>query len=187
MLLVDGEPLLGDDDEAPKTASVLWQEKEPDWYEWEQDLYLLAESHIEAIEIQGGVNRCASKLLSMDVERAMEVFYYNSDNAFGDGLCAVKAFIAAGIDKEDLGKALIIASGGRFVKRRPGEDASGNDRRDIANALLSANADVNYSDALERGATALHKCCSAGYIDVAKGLIAAHADVNAKSRNNQTP
>ena len=56
----------------------------------------------------------------------------------------------------------------------------------IVNLLLSANADVNYF--LDSGGeSALHRCCRHGDISIAKVLIGAHANVNARTNSSETP
>lgn len=165
MVLKNGKEL-DNDDPAPETASVLWKEnEETNWSVWCHDLKLLAN-----FNDQVGANRCASKVLRMNAERAMENFMKSSRNG---NVSIVEAYISAGIDEESLGKALYRSSSNGHLR--------------IVNALLLANAHVNYSSDALQGRTPLHESCRCGHVDITKALIAARANVNAVDRDNCTP
>ena len=83
----------------------------------------------------------------------------------------VEAYLNAGMDKEYLGPALHHSSCYGHLR--------------IVNALLSANAGVNYTGGF--GSTPLHGSCLKGFIAITSVLIAAHADVNARNFYNATP
>ena len=74
------------------------------------------------------------------------------------------------MDQESLGRALYSSSLKGHLR--------------IVNALLSANAPVNYSP---KSSTPLHQSSHRGYINITKALIAARADVNAQDCDNHTP
>ena len=170
MVLKNGKEL-DNDDPAPETASVLWKESEESNLDvWINDLELLAHFGDKA-----GASRCASKVLRINARRANYELVTNSPRG---EVGIVEAYISAGMDQKSLGEALLRSSHCGQLR--------------IVNALLSANASVNYTfdGSDERycvGGTPLHQSCLVGYIDVVKALIAAHADVNARDCDNRTP
>ena len=165
MVLVDGKQVR-DDDPAPQTAYVAWEEsEESDDNVWRADL-----KHLADFGNQAGANRCAAKSLSLNKELAKRDFVCSSIKG---NLRIVEAYITAGLDKEDFGDALFRSTSRGHLH--------------IVNALLSANANVNSPPPHGCGNYALHESCLRGYIDIAKVLIAAHADINAKNAQNFTP
>lgn len=64
-------------------------------------------------------------------------------------------------------------------------EVAANGHIEMASLLYSAKADMNQADITQE--IALHRCCEYGQVEMATFLIHALANINAKTRNNDTP